>query len=62
MHVIEYIQPHELVGVDENDAPWQRYEHSPFESFEQADIEALWLSQDDSQYVYRVIELVEAAA
>jgi hypothetical protein len=62
MYVIEYIQPHKLVGVDENDADWYRYEmHDPFDSFEQADMEALWLSQDDSQYVYRVIEIVEAA-
>jgi hypothetical protein len=60
MHVIEFIKPHLLVGVDQDDAPWERYHHSPFRSYEQADIEALWLSQDDNQYVYRVIELVEA--
>jgi hypothetical protein len=62
MFVIEYIKKHKLVGVDPGDADWQRYElHDPFATFDQADIEALWLSQDDSQYVYRVIELVEAA-
>lgn len=61
MHVIEFIQMHKLVGVDENDAPWERYPHHPFASFNEADNEALWLSQDDNQYVYRVIEIVEAA-
>lgn len=60
MFVIEFIKPHKLVGVDENDAPWERYGHHPFATLEQADGEALWLSQDDSQYIYRVIEL-EAA-
>jgi hypothetical protein len=60
MFVIEFIRPHFLIGVDANDALWERYQHDPFETFEQADIESLWLSQDDSHYVYRVVELVTA--
>jgi hypothetical protein len=63
MYVIEFISPHQLAGIDEGDAGWQRYQlHAPFDTFEAADVEALWLSHDDSQYVYRVIELAEAAA
>jgi hypothetical protein len=61
MFVIEFIQKHLLSGVDDGDAPWQRYQHHPYRTIEQADSEALWLSQDDHQYVYRVVELVEAA-
>jgi hypothetical protein len=37
--------------------PWSRYRPG-FESAERADNEALWLSIDDSEYVYRVVEVI----
>lgn len=56
LYFIEYCKAQRLRGgVDENDVQWERYRPS-FDSFERADNEAMWLSVDDSQYIYRVVE------
>lgn len=57
MYYVEFTLRSRLrAGVDENDIAWSRYRPG-FESFERADNEALWLSTDDDQYAYRVIEV-----
>lgn len=52
---VEYCRPEKLLGADPEDIQWDRYRPG-FLSFERADNEALWLSLDDGQYVYRVVE------
>jgi hypothetical protein len=64
MFVIEFLTAAQVAnanGVDESDLPWTRVVGS-WESFERADNEALWLSLDDAEYVYRVVEVKEQAA
>jgi hypothetical protein len=64
MFIIEFLKASDIAraeGVDECDLPWTRCPGA-WPSFERADNEALWLSLDDGEYVYRVVEMKEQAA
>ncbi len=54
LYFVEYCKAQRLRGVDPDDVLWERYRPA-YETFERADNEALWLSVDDSEYVYRVV-------
>jgi hypothetical protein len=51
---IEFIRPHELVGVDRDDAHWTRMIHR-YVSNETAELEVSWLQLEDDGFTYRVI-------
>lgn len=64
MFVIEFLSAAQLAsaeGVDESDLPWTRCPGG-WPSFERADNEALWLSLDGPEFIYRVVESKEHAA
>lgn len=64
MFMIEFLSAAQIAsadGVDESDLPWTRVP-GRWESFERADNEALWLSLDEPEHVYRIIEVKEQAA
>lgn len=60
MFAVEFIQSHELAGVDPSDARWTRMiiEH---ETEQAARDEMAWLEMEGDGYAYRVVDLATGA-
>jgi len=60
MFAVEFIQTHELAGVDPSDARWTRMILT-HETEEAARSEMGWLEMEGDGYTYRVVELAAEA-
>lgn len=58
MFAIEFINRHDLEGVDWSDANWTRMLQR-FETDTEAETEREWLAMEDEPYTYRIVEVAK---